>query len=551
MRKLVTIAVCATLGIVACDQGQERQPPPGAGPTGPGTTATAEPVRGGTLAVAISSDPGHLNPAITTSGATHTASELLYNGLLALDEQGEPRPELATDWDVEEDGALYRFHLRDDVTWHDGEPFTSADVKFSFEEVLLNFHARTRASLSGVLDTIETPDDHTVEFRFTQPYAPLLLQLDVTEAPILAEHIYAGTDPQENPANTDPVGTGPFRFGSYTEGSEIRLERNDDYFEPDLPFLDAVVMRVIPERATELLALERGEVDWIWNVPGPELESVRNNPDIETAQTASNPGGSNCIMTVSFNLERPILGDVRVRRAIAHTLDRQRFLDQIEFGQGHVAEAPISRGIPWAHAEDVDIPEFDSDEAVRLLDEVGWRQQDGGPRMAEGVNGIEDGTPLRIDFLAFPTFARYGELVREQLGAVGIDVQLRPLEPPVFADTVFKQDDFDTNVISYCNGPDPEIGVRRMYDSAQIGDVPFTNAAHYRNAEVDRLFEEAVRAIDRDERSDLYRQIQEIVVQDLPYMWLVDSRSTRAWRAECGGFRPWTGHFAKEAFCRE
>src|SRR3984893_8172396 len=106
------------------------------------------PVRGGTIVVAIVSDPGHLNPAITTSGATHAAAELLYNGLLGRDERGDPIPELAESWQVEQGGTVYRFRLRDGVKWHDGTPFTAADVKFTFEEVLLKFHARTRASLA-------------------------------------------------------------------------------------------------------------------------------------------------------------------------------------------------------------------------------------------------------------------------------------------------------------------------------------------------------------------------------------------------------------------
>src|SRR5262247_1246508 len=131
--------------------------------TAPGQDAR---LRGGTLVVAIPSDPGHLNPAITTSGATHTAAELLYNGLLGRDERGNPLPELAESWQVEQGGAVYRVRLQPDVKWHDGTPFTSADVKFSFEDVLLKFHARTKASMGSVLAAIETPDERTVVFRF-------------------------------------------------------------------------------------------------------------------------------------------------------------------------------------------------------------------------------------------------------------------------------------------------------------------------------------------------------------------------------------------------
>lgn len=520
---------------------------PGASPDPSGSGATGG---GGTLVLAIDSDPGHLNPAITTSGGTHTASELIYNGLVELGEDLEPLPELAESWTVEEDGAVYTFKLRDGVTWHDGEPFTSADVKFSFEEVLLKFHSRTRASVGPVLDSIETPDDLTVVFNFSEPYAPLLGQLDVTEAPIVAQHIYEGSDPQENPANIEPVGTGPFRFVSYAPDSEIRLERNPDYWKPGLPKLDEVVMRVNPEKGSQVIALEAGDVQWLWGVPGPDQPRLDEDPNIEFLRTDRNPGGSNCIMTMSFNLERPMFADLNVRKAIAHALDRDAFLERVLFGEGRVAEAPISSGIGWAHAADLPMPGFDTAEAERLLDEAGWTRDGEGTRTAQGVEGVEDGTPLAFDFVHFPSFARYGELLRTQLQQVGAEVELRPLEPPVFAPTVFTERDFDTNIISYCNGTDPEIGVRRMFDSAQIGEVPFSNAAAYENAEVDRLFAEAASTVDQAQRAELYREIQEIVVEEQPYVWIVETSATRAFRTNCSGFKAY-GLFAEEATCSQ
>ena len=512
--------------------------------------AQDQPVRGGTIVVAIVADPGDLNPAITTSGATHAASELIYNGLLGRDERGDPVPELAESWQVEQGGAVYRFRLRDGVKWHDGKPFTAADVKFTFEEVLLKFHARTRASMGSLLAGLEAPDDRTVIFRFKQPYAPLLYQLDATEAPIIARHLYQGSDPQTNPANGNPIGTGPFKFVSYTKGTEIRLARNPAYFKPGLPYPDALVMRIIPDLSVQVLALENGEADFLWELPGPLLSRIKSDTRFQTARTGYHPGGSNCIMTMSFNLERPILKEVRVRQAIAHALDRQAFLSQILFGEGKVATAPISSEIPWAHAPGLALPRSDRAEAERLLEGVGWKKEGEGPRTARGVPGVPDGTRLSIDFLHFPAFAKYGELVRQQLGTVGISVMLRPLEPAVFAPTVFKDRNFDSNVISYCNGPDPEIGVRRMYHSSQIGPAPFTNAAAYRNPRVDALFDDASRTVEREKRSRLYRQIQEIVVQDVPYYWLVETVNTRAWTARCSGFRAWTGLFAEGAFCR-
>ena len=549
MTRYRTIVGLLALALLAgaCGTGEEPEAPDPTEEPDAEETAEDEVTRGGTLIVGISSDPGHLNPAITTQGGTHTASELMYNGLVELDDDLNPLPELAEEWDIEEDGALYRFHLRDDVVWHDGEPFTAEDVRYSFEEVLTDLHSRTAASVGQSLESVEAVDDHTVEFRFAQPYAPLMLQLDVTEAPILPAHIFEGTDPEENPATAEPVGTGPFRFVSYDADQEVRLERNDEYFKEDLPYLDEVVMRVIPDEGSQVIALETGEVDWLWGVPGPDLERLGEDPDIEFLSTNRNPGGANCIMTLSYNLEEPIFQDVDVRTAIAHAIDRDVYVEQVLFGEGRVAEAPIHSGIGYAHG-DVDLPEFDVEQAEELLEEAGWQREGDGVRVAQGVEGVDDGTELRFDFVHFPSFARYGDLLRTQLTEVGIDLELRPMEPPVFGPTVFGDRDFDTNIISYCNGNDPEIGVRRQIDSDQIGSVPFSNAAAYSNPRVDELLDEAQQTIDLDERGELYQEIQEILAEDLPYFWIVETEATRAFRAGCQGFQPY-GLFAEEAWC--
>lgn len=541
-RRLLPLLAAAVL-LSACG-GADPEPQSAENPN-----RASEPTSGGTLSVAIDSDPGSLNPAITTSGSTHTAAELMFNGLVGLTPELEPEPELAESWEVLEDGALYRFDLRDGVTWHDGKPFTSADVKFTFEEMLLKLHSRTKTSVGSAIESITTPDDDTVEFRFAEPYAPLLLQLDAVEAPILPKHLYEGTDVQKNPVNSKPIGTGPFELLSYTPDSELRLVKNDDYFKPDLPHLDEVVMRIIPDKGNQVIALEAGEVDWLFGTPGPDLPRLRESGDYEFLTTSVNPGGSNCIMTVSFNLEQPMFQDVRLRRALGNALDRDQFLERVLFGQGKVAQAPISSGIPFAHAAGLEgMPQFDRAAAEDLLDEAGWRREGDGARQAQGVAGVADGTPLAFRFTHFPSFSAYAQLLRAQLAEVGAEVTLVPLEPPVFADTVFTARDFDTNIISFCNGLDPEIGVKRMYVTSNIGPIPFSNSSAYRNPAVDRLFDQARTTVDPAARTATYRQLQEQLVEDLPYLWIVETEANRVFTSQCQGFSP-AGHFAETAFC--
>lgn len=182
---------------------------------------TPVPQDGGTLVVSIASDPGHFNPAITTGFTQHVVADSMFNGLVGLDENLQPVPDLAERWEVSDDGRTYTFQLHSRVQWHDGTPFTSADVKFSFEQLLLEYHSRTAAGLSPVLDGIDTPDDLTVVMRFKEPYAPLLQRLDVTEAPIVPRHIYEGTDPTTAEANLNPIGTGPYRFVEYAQGTRL------------------------------------------------------------------------------------------------------------------------------------------------------------------------------------------------------------------------------------------------------------------------------------------------------------------------------------------
>jgi peptide/nickel transport system substrate-binding protein len=519
-------------------QAPETQAPPAeteAAP--PPTEETAERTSGGTLVVAIASDPGYFNPGISTGFDVHVIADSIYNGLVGLDANANPVPDLAESWEISPDAMTYTFRLAENVTWHDGEPFTSADVKFTFEKILLSYHSRTKAGLENVLAGIDVPDEHTVVFRFNNPYAPLLQRLDVTEAPILPAHIYAGVeDPTTAEANLNPIGTGPFMFSEYTPGVEVRLVRNPNYFKAGLPKLDGVTFRIIPEEATQVAALEAGEVDYIWGVPGPDVERIAGSDQTDTLSAFSGPGGGFCIMTMTFNLERPIFQDLQVRQAFAHAIDRQQIVDQVLFGQGRVATAPIHSQITWAHLEDAPQYEYDPAKAEQLLDAAGY------PR---GENGVR----FAVDFVHFPSFSKYGEVLREQLAQVGIDFQLRPLERDATVETVFNQRDFDTNVISYCNNTDPEIGVRRMYVSSNIGPIPFSNGSAYQNSEIDELFNQAGSTPDLEQRGELYRQIERILLADLPYWWLVETDSVRGVRSNCHDFKPWTGHFAETAWC--
>lgn len=483
-----------------------------------------------TLVVAINGDPGALNPAVTTSGNTHPVTDQIFNGLVGLDQQLNPVPELAERWTVEDQGRAYRFDLRHDVRWHDGAPFTSADVKFTFEEALLKYHSRTRAALEGVIERVETPDAYTAVFRLRRPYGPLLQRLDVVEASIIPRHPYAGHDLLSGEPTRHPIGTGPFRFVSYAPGDRLTLERNGDYFRRGFPGVDRLVFRILPNAVTAIAALENGEVDYVGSVPGPDVARLRASGSIAVEPSSGGSGGSNCQDVLIPNLTKTPFSDVRVRQAVAHALDRTLIAERVYFNQGRAATGPLSHLMAWAYTADVRQYPHDPVEAGRLLDAAGFRRKANGERFA-------------ITFTHASTQQRLAQVLREQLKDVGIRLELEMLDFNAQVDRVFVKKTFDLGLASYCNGADPDIGVRRVYVSSNIGPFPFSNGAGYRNPRVDALFDDAASLEDRDQRRERYVSIQRLLADEVPYFWLIDSEGLRAHRTAFTGFRLWTGAF--------
>ena len=503
-------------------------------------SAAGTPKRGGTAVVVMNADPGPMNLAITTAGGTHTVTDQIFNGLVGLDDNLNPVPELAASWNVSADGKTYTFKLQPNVMWHDGQPFSSADVKFTFEQGLLNFHARTKAALESVLDGIDAPDPGTVVFRFKQPYGPFLQRLDVVEASIIAKHIYDGKDLEKDPATAKPIGTGPFKFTEYVKGDHVTLDRNTTYFKKDaggmqLPYLDKAILRIIPNNTTAVQALEQGEVDYLGSVPGADLSRLQKNSSLTLVQGFGGSGGSVCQDVLIPNLAKKPFDTLEGRRAFSSAIDRKFLVDQVYFGQGTASTGPISSQMAWAYTAQVHQYPFDVAQANKLLDQAGY---------AKGA----DGTRLTITFTHAASFAKLGEALREQLKAVGITLQLEAIDVNAANDKVFVKKDFDMGVASYCNGSDPEVGVRRVYVSSNIGPILFSNGAGYKNPKIDQLFDQGAAQTDRAERAKTYAQIQQILTDDVPYFWIVDSQGYRAYRSIYKGFRTSGGNILETAW---
>lgn len=499
--------------------------------------ALGSPKYGGTVVVAITSDPGGLNPAITTQGGVHLICGSIFSGLVAHDFNLNPVPDLAQRWEVSLDGKTYTFHLAPEAVFHDGAPVTSADVKFTFEQLLMKYHSRTRTSVGDNLDQISTPDAHTVVFRFRRPYAAFLQLIDASNAPVMPKHLYEGTDPLTNSRNTNPVGSGPFKLQEWQKGNHLTLVKNPRYFKPGKPYLDRVVYKVMPTAALATIAFERGEVDYLMGASPLDIARLRAMPGVVV--TSKGREGFAGVETFIPNLTRAPLSDLRVRKAIAHAIDKQFLVDKLLFGQGIAATGPVSHMLAWAYNPNVEKYEHNTALANQLLDEAGQRR---------GADGIR----FHLKFVHAASYAKVAEALRDQLSEAGIAVDLQLMEFAAAVDAVYIKKDFDLGFASFENGPDPDVGVKRTVVSSNIGPIPFSNGAGYRNPRVDELFAIAASELDKQKRAGYYFEAQKILVKDLPYFWLYEPTPSAAYRAGLQGMYEWSAksnaYFAQDAW---
>ena len=496
-----------------------------------------EPQRGGSVVVAVTMDPGGLNPAVTTQAAVHLVCGSVFSGLVAQDFELNPVPDLAERWEVSNDGKTYTFYLAKNVEFHDGVPLTSADVKYTFEELLLKYHSRTRASIGDKIRQISTPDAHTVVFEFKTPYAAFLQLIDVTNAPIMPKHLYENTDPLTNPYNVKPVGSGAFKFQEWAKGDHLTLVKNEKYFKTGKPYLDRIVYKVMPSIATAAIAFENGEADYFLNPAPLDIERLKKLPNIVV--TGKGREGFASVETLIFNLNRAPLSDIRVRQAMAHAIDRNYIVDKIAFGMGIAATGPISTALKWAYNPSVVKYERNTPLANQMLDEADYQR--GG-----------DGVRFRLKYVYAASYAKVVEALRDQLRDVGIAIDLEQMEFNAAVESIYIKKDFDLGISSFENGPDPDIGVKRTVVSSNIGAIPFSNGAGYRNAKIDELFELAASETDRQKRAAYYYEAQEILTKDAPYLWLYELQGAAVYKSELQGIYGWSAkssvYFAQDAW---
>lgn len=471
-----------------------------------------EPQRGGTLTVIAQPEPVILTAALSTSSPTGFFSGNVFDGLIEYDREFGLKPALATSWDLSEDGRVLTLKLREGVRWHDGQPFTAADVKWTLENVWQKYHPRNQSLFANV-ERVDTPDDHTVVIAFSKPSLAVLSSLNTNGAQVLPKHLYEGTDILNNPHNNKPVGTGPFVFKEWSKGNHLILERNPDYWDAGKPYLDRVIYRVIPDAGARTAAIEKGEVQYAFFSPVPARDADRlSKLDTISIDTKGYEWLSPWLF-LDLNVAREPFTDVRVRQALYHAIDREAYNRVVWFGFGKPAISPIVSTLTTFHDATVPTYPFDPEKAEKLLDEAGLKR---------GADGVR--FRINLDYLPYgEEFRRSAEFIKQAFKRVGVEAEIRNQDTPTYTRRIYGDRDFDATIQWYSGFADPLVGVTRNFNSDGIGkNIPFTNGPGYRNERVDQIIADAQSSGSQEERIKLFREFQQIVQTDVPSLPLLE-----------------------------
>ena len=511
------IAAVLLLYLVACERQQEGSLP--------GVSEALVPEYGDTFIEASIGDASNLLPVLSSDSASSAINSLVYNGLLRYNGQLELEGELAERWEVSEDNRTLTFHLRRDVRWHDGTPFTASDVKFTYELYIDPEIPTAYAESFSQVTRVETPDPYTFIAHYDTPYAPALQSWATAIHP---RHLLEGTDVLRSPLSRSPVGTGPYRFGEWVSGEKIVLEANTDYFEGP-PYIRRVVYRIIPDVSTQFLELQTGSLDFMGLTP---LQFDRQTDTVAFRRNYNKYQYLSFGYTyLGYNLRRPLFADKRVRQALAYAIDEQELIDGVLLGYGDVATGPYKPDT-WVYNPDVRRYHYNPEKARQLLAEAGWQDTTGdgilnknGQRLTFTIV-TNQGNDLRI---------KTGEIIQRRFREIGVDVRLRVIEWATFLKDFINPGNFDATILGWSGGPEPD--QYNIWHSSKIapGQLNFIGFEH---PEVDELLERGRRVFDQQQRKKYYDDFQEILAEEQPYTFLYVSEALPAVSRRFRGVEP-------------
>jgi len=471
-----------------------------------------EAVAGGTLLIQSTQTPRHLNGTVQSGYATAVPGTQLNASPLLFDENFQPQPYLAESWDISDDGLTVTLNLVQGAVFHDGEAITSEDVKFSLETSRDNHPFKT---MFAPVESVDTPDDHTVVINLSEPHPAILLAMSPGLLPIIPEHVYNDGQPiKEHPCNAGTecfVGSGPFKLVEYEAGSITRMEAFEDFFIPERPYLDEIIIEIVPDTATIVLGLENGSTDLAIPTGAANIIRLQENDDlIVTAEGHAAVGQVNWL---EFNLNDPDLSNPAVRQAIADGIDRNFLAEVIDQGTTFATTTGIHQGSPF----------FNPD-----TEHYGGGIEAAQTRLSDA--GIDPSSiSLAVDYIP-PLQLAYAEYVVQVLSDIGFNAELNTVPDfPSWAGRV-AAGEHQMTINNVWNWGDPVIGVHRSYLSTNNVGVIWTNNTAYNNPDVDALLAAAGAEFDVPTRVDLYHQFQELVNQDVPMVYLTNGAFWQAFQ---------------------
>lgn len=454
------------------------------------------------LEFGLSGNPDTLDPHKTSGTLTFQVIRSVYDTLVEPGRDGRIQPALAREWSVSEDQTVWTFELRQGVTFHNGSAFDAGDVKATLERVMAEETGSPLASEYEAIETIRTPDEHTVVLELSEPFAPLLATLASGWSAILPEELIE----EGHDFGNRPVGTGPFVFEQWTRDTRIKLSRNERYWMEDLPKIGGVNFNIITEGAVQRQGLLSGELHIIDTVNQQDRSVIASNDG-----TKLDSHLSSLVLVLAMNTDRAPFDNVTVRRAVNHAVDKQSVLD-VAYGGGQVVATFMDYTDPF-YVDFTDLYPYDPEQAQQM-----FRQA--------GVNGEQ-----AIDLVAPQNYEAHvaaAEVYQEMLEEAGLNVQIRQVDWSTWLSEVYRGGSYDLTVIGHTGKLDPHGRLS-----------PYMNDENYVGFSTERLSEllaRGQRMVSFDERQALYADALEIFARRVPHLYLGSPEIFYGVRENVSGF---------------
>ena len=442
---------------------------------------------GGDLRAALTGEPDVLDPATSSIYTGAQVYEGIFSKLIDMAPDGSLVPDLATEW-TQNDPVTWTFKLVTNASFHNGEAFSSADVKYTFDRILDPKTASAYAGLYAQIASVAAPDPATVVFHLKSPFGPFLTNL-ATNGEIVNKKAIESADPARN-----PVGTGPFQFVEWVQGDHITLKKNPNYFKAGLPHLDSVTFKFLPVDQSRIDGLVAGELDWVDAIPLQQVPALKADSRFTyvTSPVAGIPD------FIALNTKLAPFDNVKVRQAVALAVNRAAIRDVAYLGTGELGLTEMPTGSAWYDATGLFSTDPDLTKAKALLAEAGY------------PNG------LKVEYLGLPQYPellKTGQVLRETLKDIGIDMTINPVDVSVWFDA-FVAGKYQITSAYQERTIDPD----NFYSLVLHTGAP-VNTTGYSNPAVDALIDKAAASADPAERKALYQQVRAMVTADAPLVF--------------------------------